>query len=100
MWMAVGVGLVAGAFLMLFLPRFLPFSADSRVASLVMGRAGAGRAMIQAADPKQAGDISTGGWSNETNRAEIDKCIADMFKTQKQQSCTLTLPVVETRSGQ
>lgn len=101
MWMAVGVGLVAGALLTVLLPRFLPFSADSHVAALVMGRdrVSAGRTMIQAADPKQAGDISTGGWVYETNRAAIDKCIADMFKTQKQQSCTLTLPVVETRSS-
>lgn len=102
MWMAVGVGLVAGALLTVLLPRFLPFSADSHVAALVMGRdrVSAGRAMIEAADPKQAGDISTAGWVYETNRAAIDKCIADMFKTQRQQSCTLALPVVETRSSQ
>jgi hypothetical protein len=102
MWTGIGAGLVAGAFLLLLLPRFLPFSADSRVASFIMGtdRVSAGRAMIQAADPKQAGDISTAGWVYATNRAAIDKCIADMFKNQKQQSCALTLPVVEARSGQ
>jgi len=60
----------------------------------------AGRAMIQSAHPKQAGVISTAGWAYETNRLAIDKCIADMIKTQKQQKCTLILPVVETRSGQ
>ncbi|MBA9031751.1 DUF6118 family protein [Rhizobium leguminosarum] len=102
MWTGIGFGLVAGALLMLILPRFLPFSADSRVAALVMGRdrVSSGRALIEAADPKQAGDISTAGWVYATNRASIDKCIADMFKTQKQQSCTLILPLVETRSGQ
>ena len=56
--------------------------------------------MIQSAHPKQAGVISTAGWAYETNRLAIDKCIADMIKTQKQQKCTLILPVVETRSGQ
>ncbi len=102
MWMAAGVGLVAGAFLLLLLPRFLPFSADSRVASLIMGadRVSAGRAMIQAADAAKAGDISTAGWVYETNRAAIDKCIAEMFKSQKEQRCTLILPVVESRSDQ
>ncbi|TAA52391.1 hypothetical protein EXZ48_30300 [Shinella sp. JR1-6] len=102
MWIAASVGLVAGAFLLVLLPRFLPFSADSRVASLIMGadRISAGRAMIQAADAAKAGDISTAGWVYETNRVAIDKCIADMFKSQKEQRCTLTLPVVETRSGQ
>ena len=102
MWMAVGVGVIAGAFLLVLAPRFLPFSADSRVAALIMGgdRVSAGRAMIEAADPKQAGDISTGGWVYETNREALDKCIADMFKTRKEQRCALTLPVVEGRSGQ
>jgi hypothetical protein len=101
-WMAAGVGLVVGAFLLLLLPRFLPFSADSSVASLIMGtdRVSAGRAIIQAADPKQAGDISTAGWVYATNRAAIDKCVADMFKSRQEQRCTLTLPVVETQSGQ
>ncbi|TCQ14999.1 hypothetical protein C8J33_12236 [Rhizobium sp. PP-CC-3G-465] len=102
MWTAGGFGLVLGIFLMLILPRFLPYSADSHVASLVMGRdrVSAGRGMIEAADPKQAEDISTGGWVYETNREVLDKCISDMFKTRKEQRCALILPVVEGRSGQ
>jgi hypothetical protein len=90
----VGVaGIVAGALLLLLLPRFLPFSADSHVAGLVMGndRLSAGRAMIQSAER----DITTGGWVYETNRAAIDKCIADMFQTKKKQRCALILPVAE-----
>ena len=53
MWMAAGVGVVVGVFLILLLPRFLPFSADSRVASLVMGqdRISAAYAMINSVDP-------------------------------------------------
>ncbi|MFD2651955.1 DUF6118 family protein [Brucella rhizosphaerae] len=57
MSMAGLVGLFVGIFLILLLPRFLPFSADSHVASLVMGydRVSAGRAMIEAADPEARG---------------------------------------------
>jgi hypothetical protein len=75
---------------------FLPFSADSHVASLVMGsdRVSAGPAMIQSADQGRGRDITTGGWVYETNRATMDRCIADMFQTKKEQRCVLTLPVV------
>jgi len=54
MWMAGGIGLIAGAFLLALLPRFLPFSADSRVASLVMGqdRINAAYDMINSVDPQ------------------------------------------------
>jgi hypothetical protein len=46
-------GALIGVVVLLALPRFLPFSLDSRVAGLVMGRdrVGGGRAMIEAADP-------------------------------------------------
>ena len=100
MWMAAGIGVVVGVFLILLLPRFLPFSADSHVASFVMGqdRVSAGRAMIEAADPKRAQDIVTAGWVYETNRAALDKCIADMFQSQKEQRCPVVLPVVESNS--
>ena len=97
MWMMAGIGGVVGAFLLAVVPRFLPFSVDSRVAALVMGgdRVSAGRAMIQTADPQGGRDIVTAGWVYDTNREVLDKCIADMFKTQKEQRCALTLPVVQ-----
>jgi hypothetical protein len=100
MWTAGLAGLLVGIFLILLLPRFLPFSADSHVASLVMGydRVSAGRAMIEAADPKRAEAIVTAGWVYETNRAALDKCIADMFQSQKEQRCPVVLPVVESNS--
>ena len=52
-------GARAGIFLILLLPRFLPFSAGSHVASFVMGvdRVSAGRAMIYAADSAGANNI-------------------------------------------
>jgi hypothetical protein len=100
MWMMGGVGAIVGMILLVLLPRVLPMSADSYVASLIMGRdrLSAGRAMIEAADPKAAQDIMTAGWVYETNREVVDKCIQDMFKGKKEQRCTLTLPVVDGRS--
>ncbi len=53
MWMAAGIGVVVGMFLILLLPRFLPFSAYSRVDSYIMGhdRIKAAYAMINSVDP-------------------------------------------------
>lgn len=101
MWMAGGIGAIIGMILLVLVLRILPLSADSYVASLIMGRDGvsAGRAMIEAADPKAAQDMMTAGWIYQTNREVLDKCIQDMLKTKKEQRCTLTLPAVEGRSG-
>lgn len=100
LWGAGAAGLVAGILLTLFLPRILPFATDSRVASFVMGsdRASAGRAMIEAADPKRYQGILKAEWVYGTNREALDKCITDMFETRKEQRCTLTLPVIESGS--
>lgn len=48
-----GVGMVVGALLLLFLPRLLPFDADSHVAAAVMGkpRWEAGAGIMRATDP-------------------------------------------------
>lgn len=99
MWIAAAVGIMAGMVLIILLPRFLPFSIDSHVASFVMGldRVRAGQAMIEVADPKRSQDRVTAGWVYESNRDAIDKCLADMFKTQKEQRCSILLPVVESR---
>jgi hypothetical protein len=87
-------GALIGVVVLLALPRFLPFSLDSRVAGLVMGRdrVGGGRAMIEAADPAGHRDMMIAGWVYETNRAALDKCIAAMLQTKQDQRCVLTLP--------
>lgn len=97
MWIAAGGGVVVGALLLLLLPRFLPFSADSHVAALIMGqgRVNAGHAIIYSADPAAAKAVSRGGWVYQTNRDVVDKCIADMFKSGKEQRCAVVLPVVD-----
>ncbi|MGM3026329.1 DUF6118 family protein, partial [Bacillus cereus group sp. BC309] len=53
MWMAGGIGIIAGACLQAFMPRFLPFSADSHVASLFMGndRINAAYALTNSVEP-------------------------------------------------
>jgi hypothetical protein len=81
---AAGIaGMLIGIVLALALPRFLPLSLDTHIAGLVMGRdrVGAGRAVIEAADPAGHRDMMTGGWVYETNRAALDKCIAAMLQT-------------------
>ena len=100
LWIVGIVGVLAGIFLILLLPRFLPFAADSRVASFVMGndRGSAGRAMIEAADPKRYQGILKAEWVYGTNREALDKCITDMFETRKEQRCALILPVIESGS--
>lgn len=53
MWIAGGIGVLAGVLLVLLLPRILPFSADTHVAAIVIGqdRWSAGGTMMQAPDP-------------------------------------------------
>ena len=70
-------------FLILLLPRFLPFSADSHVPVLSWGRdrVSAGRAMIGAGDHVRYDRMLRAEWVYGTNGEALDKCIADMFQT-------------------
>ena len=97
MWVAAGSGVVVGALLLLLLPRFLPFSADSHIAALIMGqnRVDAGHAILRSVDPDVAEAVSRGGWIYETNRQALDDCIAEMVEGGKEQRCVVVLPVAE-----
>jgi len=94
MWMAGLVGLFVGIFLILLLPRFLPFSADSHVAALVMGRdrVSAGHAVIRAADPFEAQKITWGGQFYDASSGEISACLETARRTGADQQCTVTVP--------
>lgn len=94
MWMAGLIGLFVGIFLILLLPRFLPFSADSHVASLVMGRdrVSAGHTMIRAADPFEAQKITWGGQFYDAGGGEISVCLEAARRTGTDQQCTVTVP--------
>lgn len=97
MWTAGLVGLALGIFLTLLLPRFLPFSVDSYVASLVMGfdRVSAGYAMIGAADPLEVEKMKWGGRLYNASGGEISACLETARQTGKDQKCTITVPTPE-----
>ncbi len=94
MWMAAGVGVVVGVFLILLLPRFLPFSADSRVASLVMGqdRISAAYAMINSVDPLGVKKLEWGAGFYDASGGEISACLEKAKQAGKDQKCTITVP--------
>ena len=94
MWMAGGIGIIAGAFLLAFLPRFLPFSADSRVASLVMGqdRISAAYAMINSVDPLGVKKLQWGAGFYDASGGEISACLEKAKQAGKDQKCTITVP--------
>ena len=94
MWMAGGIGIIAGAFLLAFLPRFLPFSADSHVASLVMGndRINAAYAMINSVDPIGVKKMQWGAGFYEASGGEISACLEKARQTAKDQKCNITVP--------
>ncbi|MCM0753624.1 hypothetical protein DEA98_29480 (plasmid) [Brucella pseudogrignonensis] len=95
MWMAGLVGLFVGIFMILLLPRFLPFSVDSRVASLVMGndRINAAYAMINSVDPVGVKKLQWGGQFYEAGGGEVSACLEKARQTGKDQKCTITVPV-------
>lgn len=96
MWFAGVIGLLAGVFLILLLPRFLPFSADTHVAAIIMGqdRWSAGRTMIQSVSPSDWRALQTGGWLYQNNSEAVDGCVSDMEAAGEAQSCTITVPVI------
>ena len=97
MWIAGLAGLAVGVFLILLLPRILPFAADTHVASLVIGldRVRAGEAMITAADPAKARNIAWSSQFYETNAGGIEACFEAARQTGKEQKCTITVPAPE-----
>ena len=95
--MAAGIGVIAGAFLLVILPRFLPFSADSRVAALVMGgnRIGAASAIMNSVDPVIVKKMNWGAQFYDAGGGEITACLEKARQTGKDQKCTITVPVPE-----
>ncbi|MDT9702861.1 DUF6118 family protein, partial [Streptomyces sp. P17] len=77
-----------------FLPRFLPFPADSHVASLVMGndRINAAYAMINSVDPIGVKKMQWGAGFYEASGGEISACLEKARQTAKDQKCNITVP--------
>lgn len=94
MWIAGLIGLFVGMFLILLLPRFLPFSADSRVASIVMARdrINAAYAMISSVDPQGVKKLQWGAGFYDASGGEISACLEEARQTGRDQKCTIIVP--------
>lgn len=94
MWIAGGVGLVVGVLLVLLLPRILPFSADTHVASLVMGqgRWNAGVTMMQTADPEGWRGVVEASQLVRDNAEAISQCAEAARTAGEDQRCMITVP--------
>lgn len=94
MWIAGGIGLLAGALLVLLLPRILPFAADTHVAAIVMGqdRWNAGVTMMRAADPESWGGVVNASQLARDNAEAIGRCAEAARTAGEDQRCTITVP--------
>jgi len=94
MWRAGIAGMFVGIFLILLLPRFLPFSTASHVARLVMGRdrVSAGYAMIEAVAPFEVEKMRWGGRFYDSSASDFSACLETAKKTGKDQRCSITVP--------
>ncbi|KAB0564656.1 MULTISPECIES: DUF6118 family protein [Hyphomicrobiales] len=91
MWMAGLIGLFVGIFLILLLPRFLPFSADSHVAALVIGqdRWNAGVTMMRVADPRSWRSVADSSQLVRGNAEAIGQCAEAARMADVDQRCTI-----------
>jgi len=91
LWIAGGVGLVAGVILILLLPRILPFAADTHVASLVMGQArwSAGITMMREADPGTWRGVVDAWQLVDDNAEAVGQCVEAARTAGADQRCTI-----------
>jgi hypothetical protein len=88
---AGGIGVVAGALLLLFLPRLLPFDSDSHVAAAIMGkpRWEAGAAIMQATNPDSWKKISLDAQLGADNADTLTHCRQVASKSGQTQKCAV-----------
>ena len=93
MWIAGGIGLLAGALLVLLLPRILPFAADTHVAAIVMGqdRWNAGVTMMRTADPGGWRGVADSWQLARDNAEAIGQCVEAARTAGADQRCTITV---------
>jgi hypothetical protein len=91
MWFAGGIGLLAGAVLVLLLPRILPFAADTHIAAIVMGqdRWNAGVTMMQAADPEGWRGVVDASQLVRDNTEAIGQCAEAARAAGEDRQCTI-----------
>ncbi|KAB2775301.1 hypothetical protein F9K97_24080, partial [Brucella anthropi] len=93
MGMAGLVGLFVGIFLILLLPRFLPFAADTHVAATVIGqdRWNAGVTMMRVADPLSWRGVADSSQLVRDNAEVIGQCAEAARTAGADQRCTITV---------
>jgi len=98
MWVAAVTGVILGAFLLVAVPRFLPFSADAHVAALVMGgnRIEAANVMISSVDPFTLQKMQWGARFYDAGGEAVANCLEKAEETGTDQKCTITVPAPET----
>ena len=94
-WLVVAfaIGLLAGALVMLFLPRLLPFSAAPRVASVVMGETPwrAGMSLMAFDSPDSWQRVASADQLIEANREAVAACWEAARTAGADQRCTITV---------
>lgn len=97
MWLAGTAGIVAGVLLVLFLPRILPFSADTRLAAAVLAqdRWNAGVTLMRAADPAGWRGVVDASQLVRDNAEAIIKCRKAVQEAGKSQKCPITVTMPE-----
>ncbi len=93
LWMAGAAGIVAGILLVLLLPRILPFSADTRVAGLIMGadRWNAGARMMEAESLEGWRDLRAGWQLIRDNADAIQGCQERAAQDGEAQACAVSV---------
>ncbi|MFG1366001.1 DUF6118 family protein [Xanthobacter versatilis] len=95
LWLVVAfaIGLLAGALVMLFLPRLLPFSAAPRVASVVMGETPwrAGMSLMAFDSPDSWQRVASADQLIEANREAVAACWEAARTAGADQRCTITV---------
>jgi hypothetical protein len=93
MWIAGGIGLLAGALMVLLLPRILPFAADTHVAAIVIGqgRWDAGVTMMQTADPVGWRGVVDSSQLVRDNAEAIGQCAEAARTAGADQRCAITV---------
>jgi hypothetical protein len=93
MWIAGGIGLLAGALLVLLLPRILPFATDTHVAAIVIGqdRWNAGVTMMRTADPEGWRGVVDASQLVRENAEAIGRCAEAARTDGADQQCTITV---------
>lgn len=88
---AGGAGVVVGALLLLFLPRLLPFDADSHVAAAIMGkpRWESGAAIMRATDQNSWKAAMADAQLGVDNAEALTRCRQAALRSGQPQKCTV-----------